>query len=223
MRADLFAHPSPEAALCYQIRVVYPNGRSIDLESKRRLLYIGRTQGNDLRLAHPFVSARHLVLRVVAGEFRITDLGSTTGTRLGGTLLVPLVEQPVREGDVIELGPLKLSLSRILEAEVLSDTREEPLSVNARRGRGLQRGWESEAGTYPRLELEPGGTGPATAAAFAERAPLGWLEAAGALPRSLPAAPPRGSRQRLRRTLLYAVGGVLLASTLAALLAVLIS
>ncbi len=106
------------APICYQIRVLYPNGRVLELESRRRLLYVGRTQGNDLRLAHPFVSARHLVLRVVDDQFRITDLGSTTGTKIAGTLLVPLVEQALEDGDLVEVGPLKLTFDRVVEARV---------------------------------------------------------------------------------------------------------
>jgi predicted component of type VI protein secretion system len=209
---------APTTSVCYQIRVVYPNGRRLELESRRRLLYVGRTQGNDLRLAHPFVSARHLVLRVVGEEFRLTDLGSSTGTRVGGTLLVPLVEHAVRDGELIEVGPLKLTIDRILEAQLVHDEPSAEAPAPARERERLRRGWESQAGTFPRLE---GSALSAPADPDLEPDPdeaLAWLRAPAAPARRAPTTQPPW---RARAALLGA--SLLVLTVLAALLAILIS
>jgi predicted component of type VI protein secretion system len=207
---------APTTSVCYQIRVVYPNGRRLELESRRRLLYVGRTQGNDLRLAHPFVSARHLVLRVVGEEFRITDLGSTTGTRVGGTLLVPLVEQAVRDGELIELGPLKLTIDRILEAHIVRD--EPKADAAPAQHKRLRRGWESQAGTFPRLEgvalASPHDADPDSDPDEA----LAWLR-----PPAASAGRPPSTPRAWRTHGALLVASLLALTVLAALLAILIS
>jgi hypothetical protein len=56
------------------------------------------------------VSRLHAVLKRVNDNAFIVDLGSSNGTYVNGSRLVPHMEQPVNHGDVIYLGKLKFQL-----------------------------------------------------------------------------------------------------------------
>ncbi len=56
------------------------------------------------------VSRLHAVLKLIQDQIIIMDLGSSNGTYLNGTRLIPYVEMPVVHGDVIYLGKLKMQL-----------------------------------------------------------------------------------------------------------------
>lgn len=69
-------------------------------------LKIGRGQHNDLVLRNDSVSGNHCVLnRKREGEWSITDLNSGNGVVLNGE---SVLQAPLRHGDVIELGELKM-------------------------------------------------------------------------------------------------------------------
>jgi hypothetical protein len=56
------------------------------------------------------VSRLHAVIRQNSGNVIIMDLGSSNGTYVNGTRLMPNVEQPLRHGDVVALGKLKMQI-----------------------------------------------------------------------------------------------------------------
>ena len=56
------------------------------------------------------VSRLHAVIRNTSGRIVIMDLGSSNGTYVNGTRLMPNVEQPLRHGDVVALGKLKMQI-----------------------------------------------------------------------------------------------------------------
>jgi hypothetical protein len=56
------------------------------------------------------VSRLHAVLKLIKDKIVIMDLGSSNGTYLNGSRLLPYVETPVVHGDVIYLGKLKMQL-----------------------------------------------------------------------------------------------------------------
>jgi len=56
------------------------------------------------------VSRLHAVIRNNNGRIVIMDLGSSNGTYLNGTRLMPNIEQPLRHGDVMALGKLKMQI-----------------------------------------------------------------------------------------------------------------
>ncbi|MCW6008758.1 FHA domain-containing protein [Micromonospora sp. CPCC 205371] len=69
---------------------------------------IGRDNGCDLRLADDTVSRRHAVLTVTDGQWTLSDLGSTNGSRINGWKLQ--APSPVRPGDVVDLGSQRLRI-----------------------------------------------------------------------------------------------------------------
>lgn len=56
------------------------------------------------------VSRLHAVIRNNSGNVVIMDLGSSNGTYINGTRIVPNIEQPLRHGDVVALGKLKMQI-----------------------------------------------------------------------------------------------------------------
>jgi hypothetical protein len=56
------------------------------------------------------VSRLHAVIRNNGGNTIIMDLGSSNGTYINGTRIVPNIEQPLRHGDIVALGKLKMQI-----------------------------------------------------------------------------------------------------------------
>ncbi|HEX5504947.1 MAG TPA: FHA domain-containing protein, partial [Thermomicrobiales bacterium] len=71
-------------------------------------LTIGRQDGNDLVLDDARISRQHARLEVRGGDLVVTDLGSANGTRINGRAVSG--SQPLRPGDVLQLGGTKLRL-----------------------------------------------------------------------------------------------------------------
>lgn len=71
---------------------------------------IGRRAGNDIVISDPFVSGQHATIEIVGDEVRITDLGSTNGTFLNETRLVPHQPTTISAGAVLTLGKSQFSI-----------------------------------------------------------------------------------------------------------------
>ena len=100
------ALPPPEAAPAARLRV-RDRGRERWLTLPRAGLTVGKGPDNDLQLADPFISTRHLRIEPRAGRWHLVDLGSTNGTLLGGTR-VERAELPF--GLPLQLGDVELVL-----------------------------------------------------------------------------------------------------------------
>ena len=81
---------------------------------------VGQSRVCDFVLADPRVSRRHLALAPEGHGVRLTDLGTTNGTRIGG---LRIIEAVLAGGEVIELGDTTL---RIVRAGNLPDTQARP-------------------------------------------------------------------------------------------------
>jgi len=56
------------------------------------------------------VSRLHAVIRHNQGNVVVVDLGSSNGTYVNGLRIMPNIEQPLRHGDIVALGKLKLQI-----------------------------------------------------------------------------------------------------------------
>ena len=56
------------------------------------------------------VSRLHASIKVGPQRISVMDLGSSNGTRVNGQKIVPHVDYPVKHGDIIALGKLKIQL-----------------------------------------------------------------------------------------------------------------
>jgi len=92
-------------------------GRTIPVE-EGQTLFIGRGEGASPRLADPHVSRSHCRLEVDAGKYRLTDLGSRTGTFVNDQQ-VPWHD--LKPGDEIRIGStrLRFNLEGALDATTL--------------------------------------------------------------------------------------------------------
>jgi predicted component of type VI protein secretion system len=105
--------------MAFQVTVQYPNGQVLTFPFEKQEVYCGRAQGNDIRLAHSFVSSRHFRIRQQEGRYFVEDVGSTNGTLLNGQTIEAHVPQPITPDDTIQLGSLEIRLSTIVEATII--------------------------------------------------------------------------------------------------------
>lgn len=70
---------------------------------------LGRAPECDIVLADAAASRRHAQITHAAGEFRLTDLGSTNGTTVGGS---PVGEHVLVPGEIIQIGQTTFEFGR---------------------------------------------------------------------------------------------------------------
>lgn len=81
-----------------------PNGTTVQLTDDRSWT-IGRHEGCDVVLPSPDVSRRHAEIRLTGDGWIITDLGSTNGTTVDGSMTS---ESPIDDGSRLSLGHVEL-------------------------------------------------------------------------------------------------------------------
>jgi ABC transport system ATP-binding/permease protein len=72
---------------------------------------IGRAPDNKIVLSDLAVSRHHASVRLDSGTWRIVDLGSAGGTRVGDAALDPRVPRVVKPGEVVAIGPFRIELT----------------------------------------------------------------------------------------------------------------
>ncbi|MDP9344046.1 MAG: FHA domain-containing protein [Actinomycetota bacterium] len=122
--APAVAGPGPAAASPHVEHLDRGIPQRISLAGKATLTF-GRDPRNDVAMDHPSVSRLHARLVRYAEGFAIEDHGSTNGTFVNGSRLVPGQPAALRVGDVIRIGPAKFIyapevLERIEESRNLS-------------------------------------------------------------------------------------------------------
>ena len=81
---------------------------TVPLDTDR--LVLGRANHVDQRVEDDYVSDEHAELRLVEGQWRVRDLGSTNGTYLNGQkVIAPTV---IAAGDQLQLGKTRLEVRR---------------------------------------------------------------------------------------------------------------
>jgi pSer/pThr/pTyr-binding forkhead associated (FHA) protein len=84
-----------------------------DLETRREGFVIGRSpQSSELLIADDSVSRRHARIFLRGGRLSIEDLGSANGTAVGGAMLQPHEPNTIDKGDTLEVGAVRLTVSR---------------------------------------------------------------------------------------------------------------
>lgn len=67
------------------------------------LIHVGRSSSADLRLEDVRVSRRHAIIARYAGQVRVLDDASSSGTYVNGR---PVIALNLLDGDVVRLGPV---------------------------------------------------------------------------------------------------------------------
>jgi hypothetical protein len=93
-------------------------------------VWIGCTASASLPIARPFILEQHGILQFDERSVRYQDLDARSGTSIDG---VPAGsgENPVTEWSRIEMGPVRLTVSRKLPEEPASDPRGSPFAATA--------------------------------------------------------------------------------------------
>ncbi len=84
--------------------------------SEASRLLVGKGPTADLKLVDPTVSRRHVALEIESGRLRITDLGSTNGTRLDGH---EIVDAYARGGELLRVGSTSLRVERVAQVAAI--------------------------------------------------------------------------------------------------------
>lgn len=94
-----------------RVRVLDQNGQTLQVvEVRSEGITVGRQPGNDIVLVSSAVSRQHLQISWNGKQTTIKDLGSSNGTVLGETRLLPEVAQVWEERQMIHLGSFWLRL-----------------------------------------------------------------------------------------------------------------
>jgi DNA-binding NtrC family response regulator len=102
---------APRGPTCFVLSVT----RGVDVgkqivahpDSPVRLL-IGKGPACTMRLSDPVVSRRHLAVEVIGSRLRVTDLGSTNGTRING---IAITDAYVSGGECVQLGDTTIEIT----------------------------------------------------------------------------------------------------------------
>jgi pSer/pThr/pTyr-binding forkhead associated (FHA) protein/uncharacterized protein YegL len=112
------AQPAPQAPVIAAVPVSSPPTRwkltgdpilEINAPAKLRL---GRVADNNLVIDDANVSSHHATLEATNDTINVTDLGSTNGTKLNGTLLEANKTVSAKAGDTLEFGDRSFKLER---------------------------------------------------------------------------------------------------------------
>lgn len=142
-----------------EVTVRYPDGRTRRHGFSRPTIYVGRAPANDVRLPHPFVASRHLMLQIADNDFLVTDLGTGGGTRFHGEELEAYTAQRFREGEVVEVGPLQIEVTRVLDLAPLDDEEDSLAPLVKLRAPARNAPRPVSAGAARSATLEPAAAG----------------------------------------------------------------
>lgn len=85
--------------------------KTLDIETSKTSVIVGRSPKNDLVIAHDSISRQHCQIDVVKGVFYITDLGSSNGSFVDGQKLEPQVRTPFISSQQLTLGKLECEIT----------------------------------------------------------------------------------------------------------------
>jgi len=100
--------------MSFFLDIAHPGQDSNRFELPSGIYTIGRSEACKIRLRHPEISERHALLTLRDPAVLIEDLHSSNGTSINGVSIQE--PTPVREDDVIGVGPCLLRISRVQAA-----------------------------------------------------------------------------------------------------------
>jgi phage tail-like protein len=102
----------------FRLVIVSPDEPEKEYVIDRPMVLIGRDSTRaDLALAHAWVSRAHARIYCDREPYRIEDLGSSNGTQLNDLPLKPNEPRSLKAGDVIAIGPFRLTFQSLTAGE----------------------------------------------------------------------------------------------------------
>jgi phage tail-like protein len=109
--------PAVQAGAVTGVITVSVDGNVVQVVSLTgKVLTIGRLPDNGLVLSHATISRRHAEIRLDGAYAILTDLGSSSGTRVGDHRLKPNEPVALESGDTAQIGPYTLTYAVIATA-----------------------------------------------------------------------------------------------------------
>lgn len=99
--------------------------KTLDLETSKSTVIVGRSPKNDLVITHDSISRQHCQIEFVKGVFYITDLGSSNGSFIDGQRLEPNARTPFISSQQLTLGKIECEIS---EGSAPTDTNAKVVS-----------------------------------------------------------------------------------------------
>lgn len=100
-----------------KLQITLPDGADFTHELVEDTVTVGRAPDNALEIADISVSSHHAQLVLSGGDYVLTDIGSTNGTKLNGKRVNPNEEHPLQNGDTITFGNIDAAYSSEVPAE----------------------------------------------------------------------------------------------------------
>ncbi len=94
-------------------------------EIKEDFFFIGKSQGNQIRLNNPDVADQHCQIIKAESGYRLLDLGSATGTLLNGARVEKQAD--LKDGDLIQVGKFKMTLKGAEAADTAAASSDAPV------------------------------------------------------------------------------------------------
>lgn len=85
--------------------------KTMDIETRKTIVSVGRSPSNDVVIPHESISRNHCKVELEKGIFHITDLGSSNGTFIDGQRLTPNKRTSFLPTSQIALGKLECEFS----------------------------------------------------------------------------------------------------------------
>ncbi|MDT5261621.1 MAG: hypothetical protein QOC61_625, partial [Acidobacteriota bacterium] len=98
-------------------------------------LKIGRLPNCEVVLNHPMVSRLHAGITLAGGRYYIYNFSNSSGTTLNGRIVATESGEVLADGDVIQIGPFSLGISRAGDALSISVSLEVATNVADVEGR----------------------------------------------------------------------------------------
>ena len=89
-----------------KLQISLPDGSQLDHELTEDVITIGRAADNTIELNDASMSGHHAQIAPGGESYIFTDLGSTNGSKINGTVCEPNIEYGLSPGDKILLGKI---------------------------------------------------------------------------------------------------------------------
>ena len=113
--------PTPRAIILSEIM----RGKSFDLVNET--YNIGRTEENDICIPDGTLSSNHCTLTKEGATFKVTDHGSTNGTRINGERIS---ESYLRSSDILQVGGIEILFDCDDQGEKASNTTQTNINLD---------------------------------------------------------------------------------------------
>jgi predicted component of type VI protein secretion system len=85
--------------------------KTMDLDTPKTDIVVGRNSGNDIVIKHDSISRQHCRIEAQKGVFYITDLGSSNGTFIDGQKIEPQKRMAFLSSQQLTLGKLECEIA----------------------------------------------------------------------------------------------------------------